>query len=51
MEIVVADNESARVVARLESLAASGGIQVDILLLPIEESVHIRTGEIGVAAV
>lgn len=51
LEIVVADNQSARVMVRLESLAASGGIGDDILLLPCEESVHIRTGEIGVAAV
>lgn len=50
MEIVVADNESARVMAALVSLAASGGIGDDILLLPCEESVHIRTGEISVAA-
>jgi nitrogen regulatory protein P-II 1 len=50
MEIVVADNEIARVVATLESLAASGGIGDDILLLPCEESIHIRTGEISVAA-
>jgi nitrogen regulatory protein PII len=50
MEIVVADNEIGRVVATLESLAVSGGIGDDILLLPCEESVHIRTGEISAAA-
>ena len=50
MEIVVGDDEIARVVATLESLAASGGIGDDILLLPCEESIHIRTGEISVAA-
>jgi nitrogen regulatory protein P-II 1 len=49
MEIVVADNEIARVVSALELLAASGGIGDDILLLPCEENVHIRTGEISVA--
>ncbi len=51
MEIVVADNESARVVARLESWPPAAGLRTTSSSCPCEESVHIRTGEIGVAAV
>ncbi len=51
MEIVVADTESARVTAVLESMVASGRMEDEsILVLPCEDIVRMRTGEISVAA-
>jgi nitrogen regulatory protein PII len=51
VEIVVADQECARVLATLETLATRGRIgDEDLLLLPCEASVRIRTGELSGAA-
>jgi nitrogen regulatory protein PII len=51
VEIVVTDTESARVLAMLEAMAASGRILAgDLLLQPCEECVRIGTSEISVAA-
>jgi nitrogen regulatory protein P-II 1 len=51
MEIVVADTESVRVMAVLEAMVANGRLEDEgILLLPCEDIVRIRTGEISVAA-
>ncbi|HTX53377.1 MAG TPA: P-II family nitrogen regulator [Candidatus Baltobacteraceae bacterium] len=51
LEIVVADRDSARVMAILERMRTSGRTgDGDIFLLPCEDTVRIRTGEISVAA-